>query len=93
MERRNYERHRFHQSVKISWTRTDGPVSCVGNCFEASEYGLSVEVPEHIPVGSKITVQIGKSDKGLDATVCYSRKHGYWHKIGLQCLDKVSIPK
>lgn len=68
----------------ISWTGADGQVSCIGNCFEASTYGLSAEASQFIPVGTRTTVHLDRFDEGLEAKVCHCRKHGAWYRVGLQ---------
>ena len=59
-------------------------MSCLGNTFDASTYGMLIEVPQYIPGGTKITIQIHGCDDCVEATVRYCRKHGAWYRIGLQ---------
>lgn len=84
MERRHHERYRYHAAVTISWTSSHGLVSCPGNCFGASSYGISVETPQFIAAGTRVTIQLDGLEEGVEATICHCRQHGAWYRIGLQ---------
>lgn len=82
--KRRHERYRFLRTGSIYWTSAEGPASCSGDCFEASVYGLSAEVPRFLPVGTKTTIQLDRFDECLEATVRHCRRQGKWYRIGLQ---------
>jgi hypothetical protein len=81
---RRHPRHRMSGAVTISWTAADGNVSCTGNCIDVSMYGLLVEVPDSIPIGTTVMVQLHGSDDCLEASVRQQRKYSSWHRIGLK---------
>ena len=72
------------------WTSATGEASCVGNCFDASTYGLNAEASQFISAGTRTIIQIDGLDEWLEATVRHCRKHGAWFRIGLQL--KISLP-
>jgi hypothetical protein len=88
MERRAHDRFHFRKGVTITWVSPRGPISCAGNCFEASKHGLSAEARECVPVGTRVTIQLNGLDEGVAATVRHCRKHGYWYIIGLECREQ-----
>jgi hypothetical protein len=81
---RRHPRHRMSGPVTISWTAADGDVSCTGNCIDVSVYGLLVEVPDSIPIGTTVMIQLHGSDAPLEATVRQQRKYCGWHRIGVK---------
>ena len=74
----------------MSWTGATGEASCVGNCFDASTYGINAEASQFISAGTKTIIQIDGFDECLEATVRHCRKHGAWFRIGLQL--KILLP-
>jgi hypothetical protein len=66
------------------WTIDGRRISCVGNCYEVSTFGLSVEASKSIPVGTRVMFYLAEVEEGAEATVCHCRKHGTWYRIGLR---------
>jgi len=84
LEHRRHQRQRLNKAVSIFWTTADGPDSCDGNCINVSMYGLLVEIPKSIPVGTKVATQIEGTDRRFEACVRHQHKYSTWHRIGLE---------
>ena len=89
--KRRHERYKFLRAGTIYWLSADGQVSCAGECFEASTYGLSAEVSQFIPVGTKTTIHLDQFDESIEATVCHCRKQVHWYRIGLKLTQELPL--
>ena len=81
---RRHQRRRMSGAVTISWEDAGDRLSCTGNCIDVSVYGLLIEIPQSIPVGTIVAIKLPGSDDSLEACVRQQRKYGAWRRIGLR---------
>ena len=66
--KRRHERYQFLRTGRLYWASADGQGSCAGDCFEASAYGLSAEVPQFSQINTSRRVEIAMNDTGTSST-------------------------
>jgi len=90
-ERRRHERLRFRGAVNLTWTGPKGDSrSVTGNCVDMSLFGMSIEVPEQIPLGSEIFLH-GLNEVPQPAIVRHCRQYGPWFRVGLRFPRPVNV--
>ena len=82
---RRHQRHRLRGQIELSWGKTGGKTSSLtGNCLDVSVYGMLIESPTAIPVGTEVTALIQQSGMSGEAVVQHCRPYGPWFRIGLK---------
>lgn len=90
-ERRRYQRSKFRGPVELSWTDTNGIKSSAGgHCVNVSVFGISVEFPQPLPVGTEVTVQAEAAPFPESGRVCHCRRYGAWFRVGLRFAKPVA---
>ncbi len=83
-EHRINERLKFRAAVTVWAPGLIPAVRCTGNAITYSVYGLLIELPRPIPVGTPVTVYVSGYDIAGEATVRHSTPAGGWFRIGLE---------
>src|SRR6476660_4393723 len=84
MEHRRNERLRFRAPVTVSAPALRPELHCDGNALTYSVYGMLVELPCEIPLGTNIEVYLPEQDLRAHATVRHSRRVAHWYRTGIQ---------
>ena len=81
---RRHERLPYLGPVFISWEDKHGlPKYAQARCRDVSEGGLRIEVPEPIPVHSRISLRADRIDLHGSATVKHIARYGSKYILGL----------
>lgn len=84
-ELRKHERHRLRGQIGLSWATSGNKISALtGNCLDVSVYGMLIEVPAPIPIGTIVSAMLPASGTRGDAVVLHCRQYGPWFRIGLK---------
>jgi len=81
---RRHERIPFLGGVHISWEDArGGPKQTQARCLDVSEEGLRIEVPEPIPVQSRVSLRADRINFHGSGTVKYIARRGAKYILGL----------
>ena len=81
---RRYQRIPYLGAVGISWEDEHGlPRYAPATCLDVSEGGLRIEVPERIPVSSRISLRADRINLQGSATVKHIARRGSKYILGL----------
>ncbi len=84
-ERRRFDRCKFRGPVELFWTGAKGvPASAIGNCVNVSVFGMSVEFPNELSIGTAVRIQADTTAIPETAVVCHCRSYGPWFRVGLR---------
>jgi PilZ domain len=84
-EQRKHERYRFCSPLELAWADPSGVrCSAAGTGIGASSYGMLVEVPVAIPLGTELTIRVETVEISSPATVRHCREVGSWFRVGLK---------
>jgi PilZ domain len=84
-EQRKHERYRFCSPLELAWADSSGVrCSVAGTGIGASSYGMLVEIPIAVPLGTDITIRVEAVEISSTATVRHCREVGSWFRVGLK---------
>ena len=82
---RRHHRIPYLGPVRISWEGTNGcPKYAQARCLDISEGGLRIEVPEPIPVRSRVSICADRINLAGSATVKHVVRQGAKYVLGLE---------
>ena len=90
-EARKFDRHRFRSQIEVSWNAGKAVDSVIGNCMDVSLYGMLIESPAEIAVGTKVQARVEGSIVPGEAIVRHCRRYGPWFRIGLKFREALPV--